>query len=92
MWRLPRIGSGNNKGTLEPCAINAYSLNCFFGSSRRPEIKHLVHLQRTRQIMRNEQHRHFAFQLIDGAGKLFGSLLIEPARCLIKYQYLRALE
>jgi len=42
--------------------------------------------------MRNEQHRHFAFQLIDGAGKLFGSLLIEPARCLIKYQILRALE
>ena len=63
-----------------------------FSCRRRPNINHFIHRQRAWQIVRDEQHRHFAFELIDGLRKLLGGSLIEAAGGFIKNQYLRALE
>jgi hypothetical protein len=43
-------------------------------------------------MMRDEQHRHLALQLIDSLRKVFGSFLIQPAGGFIKDQYLRAFQ
>ena len=63
-----------------------------FSRWRRPKVKHLIHLQSARQVVRNKHHRHLAFQLIDGLRKLFGGLLIQAAGGFIKDQHLRPLE
>ena len=57
-----------------------------------PERDDAVHVQSLRQLMRNENHRDFAFQFINGFCELLCGVLIEAARRFVEDQNLGPFE
>jgi hypothetical protein len=71
------------------------SLNFLFGFTMRiihrtqrplPYPHHLIHQQILRHGMGDEHHRHFALELVDGGGEVFGGGGIEAAGRLVEDQ------
>ena len=54
--------------------------------------EHRIDLQSPRNLMRDEQHRHLALELVDRLGEVLGRLLIEVRDRLVEDQDLRPLE
>ena len=54
--------------------------------SYRADLDDLIYLKVLRQSMRDEEHCHFALQLIDGRTEVLGSSGIETAGSFVKYQ------
>ncbi len=57
-----------------------------------PEPHDFIDVEALWQLMRDEEHRHLALQLIHGPRKALRRRLIEAARRLIEDQHLRTLE
>ncbi len=58
----------------------------------RAKREHLIHLQSSRNLMRNKDHRHLPFELVDRLGEVLRRLLVEVGDRLIEDQNLRPLE
>ena len=57
-----------------------------------PHIHHLIHLQALGHLVRDEDHRHLAFEPVDGLGEVLGGLLIQVRNRLVENQHLGTLE
>ena len=49
-----------------------------------PHVHHLIHLQPLGHLVRDENHRHLAFEPVDRLRKKLGSLLIQIGNRLVK--------
>ena len=57
-----------------------------------PHIHHLIHLQALGHLVRDKNHRHLAFEPVDGLRKMLGGLLIQVRNRLVENQHLGTLE
>ena len=57
-----------------------------------PHIHDLIHLQALGHLVRDKNHRHLAFEPVDGLRKMLGGLLIQVRNRLVEDQHLGALE
>ncbi len=56
------------------------------------EREHFIHMQALWQLMRDEQHGHLAFELVDGPGEVLGIGGVEVGRGFVEDENARLFE